>query len=57
MRAITRSGHVVEESASWARCLKVKRDFRRRADCGENGEEAMYGCEEDIVMFEVMEAR
>jgi len=48
---MTRSGHVVLEAPSCARCLKVNWDFRRRVDCGEKGEEAIYGCEEDMVEY------
>jgi len=41
----------VLEAPSCARCLNVNCDFRRRVDCGENGEEAIYGCEEDMVEY------
>lgn len=53
MWAMTRSGHVVEERASWARCLYVNRDLRLRPIVGEMGEEARNGCEEDIATEEV----
>lgn len=53
MWAMTRSGQVVEERASWARCLYVKRDLRLRPIVGEIGEEARNCCEEDIAAEEV----
>ena len=40
---MTRSGHVVEELPSWARCLYVKRDLRLRPAAGEMGDEARNG--------------
>lgn len=53
MWAMTRSGHAVEERASWARCLYVNRDLRLRpAEAGEMGEEARNGCEDDITVWE-----
>lgn len=47
---MTRRGHVVDDRLSCERCLKVNLDFLLRRVLGENGDDAMNGCED--VMFE-----
>lgn len=54
MWAMTRKGHVVEYSASCARCLKVNRDLRLRLEEGDAEKDAVKGCDEDILNGEAM---